>query len=72
MMNIMLIMRAIWTSFDYISDYSVYSKDIIMGGILNVECIEFLPQMKKGLDWSLKHNFEVSEAVKRLRYPAMD
>lgn len=43
-----------------------------MGGILNVDCIEFLPQMKKGQDWSLKHNYDVNEAVKKYKYPAMD
>ena len=34
LMNIMLIMRAIWTSYDYISNPEVYSKDIIMAGVL--------------------------------------
>ena len=65
-------MRAIWTSFDYKSDPSVYSKDIITGGVLTIDCLEYLPPMKKGPSWTLKHNCEVNEAVKRIRYPAVD
>lgn len=46
MMSFTLIMKVVWTGFDYLSK-PVYSKDITVGGVLDIECLEFLPLPKK-------------------------
>jgi hypothetical protein len=40
-MSTMLIMKISWTAFDFLSD-NHYMKDITVGGVLDIECLEFL------------------------------
>ena len=53
-MSYALIMKALWRSEDYLSNPKTYAKDLIMGGILDVECFEFLNRQKIGTGWILK------------------
>lgn len=58
-------MRVLWTAYDYLSTAEVYSKDMVVGGVLDVECFEFLPQPKKANNWTLKWDYEVKDALKK-------
>lgn len=71
-MSQMLIMKVVWTGFDYHSNDDVYSKDMTVGGVLDIECLEFLPLPKKVNNWTLKMNYDQSEALKKHNYPAID
>lgn len=59
-------------NFDYFSDQISYSKYRTMGGVLDVECLEFLPPQRKQVSWTLKYDYEVKDANKRLAYPPVD
>ncbi len=65
-------MRALWTSYDNLSDINNYSKDIIVGGVLEIDCIRFPANSKKGPYWSLKQDYDVCDAVKRISFPQSD
>lgn len=43
LMHIAFLMKACWTSFDHLSNPDVYSKDIVIGGVLDIECIDRPP-----------------------------
>jgi len=45
-----LIMKVAWTGFDYLSppdSLQQYTKNMTVGGILDIECLEFLSLTKK-------------------------
>lgn len=65
-------MKVCWTGFDYLSPVQNYMKDIVIGGVLDIECLEFLPLPKKVNNWTLKMNYDFSEAIKKYSYPAVD
>ncbi|KAL4485735.1 hypothetical protein ABPG72_010997 [Tetrahymena utriculariae] len=69
-----IIMKALWTSYDSLTspEYKQNSKDIVMGGVLNVECLEYLPAKVKTANWTLKFHYDVEESIKRLPYPSQD
>lgn len=67
----MLIMKVVWTGFDYLST-DAYSKDMTVGGILDIECLEFLPLPKKVNLLTLKMSYDTNEALKKYSYPAGD
>lgn len=71
-MSMQLIMKACYMNFDYFSDQLSYSKYRIMGGVVDIECLDFLPQQKKQQQWTLKYDFEVKDANKRVQFPALD
>ena len=62
-------MKVIWTGYDYLTPDGTYMKDFIVGGVLDIECLEFLPLPKKVNNWTLKLNYDISEALKRISYP---
>lgn len=72
MMSQALIMKVAWMSYDHLSPDDVYSKDLIVGGVLDIECLQFLPPQKKGPNWTLKQDFEIIDAIKSNPYPAPD
>jgi len=72
LMPIALIMKVLWTSYDAFSANDVYSKDMVIGGVLDIECFQFLPQPKKANNWILKYDYEVKDALKKHHYPALD
>lgn len=41
-----LIIKIFWTSFDFVSDAFEYYKDIAVGGVLDIECFDFLKPPK--------------------------
>jgi hypothetical protein len=41
-MSNMLIMKVTWTGFDHLSTDLAYMKDMTVGGVLDIECLEFL------------------------------
>lgn len=65
-------MKVLWTSYDSLSSSDVYSKDMVVGGVLDIECFQFLPQPKKANNWTLKYDYEVKDALKKHHYPALD
>jgi len=66
-----LIMKVLWRSEDYLSNNKNYTKDLIMGGVLDVECMEYLQPKKQGTTWVLKQEFDVNEINgKKIPYPA--
>jgi cancer susceptibility candidate protein 1 len=71
LMSTMLIMKVVWTGFDHLSDWS-YSKDITVGGVLDIECLEFLPLPRKVNTLTLKQSYDINEALKKYSYPALD
>ena len=54
-------MKSLWTSYDSLTtpEYKAASKDIVMGGVLNIECLEYLPSKIKAPNWALKFHFNV-------------
>lgn len=42
LMSNMLIMKVTWTGFDHLSTDLAYMKDMTVGGVLDIECLEFL------------------------------
>jgi len=72
LMSNQLVMKVCWTSYDFLTPEGQYTKDIVVGGVLDIECLEFLPLPKKGNNWMLKYDYEVTEAIKRYNYPAVD
>ena len=36
-----LIMKAAWMSYDNLTDNNSYFKDIVIGGVLDIECLEY-------------------------------
>jgi len=56
------IMRAFWTSFDYLNTEN-YSKDMVLGGVYNVTIFDMpqLPGSYKG--WKIKHVIEPENAL---------
>lgn len=72
LMSFSLLMKVLWTAYDYLSTPEVYSKDMVVGGVLDVECFEFLPQPKKANNWTLKWDYEVKDALKKHWYPAQE
>lgn len=69
-----IIMKSLWTSYDSLTspEYKAATKDIVMGGVLNVECLEYLPAKIKTSNWTLKFHYDVEESIKRLPYPSQD
>ena len=67
-----LIMKVLWTSYDYLSSPEIYSKDMVVGGVLDIECFEFLPQPKKANNWTLKYDYETKDSLKKHNYPVID
>lgn len=67
-----LIIKVLWTSYDAFSSFEAYSKDMVVGGVLDIECFQFLPQPKKANNWILKYDYEVKDALKKHHYPALD
>lgn len=69
-----IIMKSLWLSYDNLTtpEYKAASRDIVMGGVLNVECLEYLPAKVKASNWMLKFHFDVQESIKKLPYPNQD
>jgi hypothetical protein len=43
-----LSIRALWSSYDYLTmGSSLYTKDLVVGGVVSVEFLEILPVKKK-------------------------
>ena len=40
-------------------------KDMVIGGIIDIECYEFLPPPKKANGWTLKYTYSSNEALKK-------
>lgn len=57
-------MKVVWTGFDYLSD-SNYSKDMTVGGVLDIECLDFLTPAKKVNNWSIKQTYDIDEVLKK-------
>lgn len=66
-----LIMRVCWTSYDYLSKVQ-YSKDSLVGGIVDVSCYQFLGQPEKFKELVLKKIYVGQDALVRNQYPAPD
>lgn len=47
-------------------------KDITVGGVLDIECLELLQLTKKVNNWTLKMNYDFGEALRRFTYPQPD
>lgn len=43
LMHVAFLMKATWTSFDNFSNPNLYSKYRVVGGVLDIECIERPP-----------------------------
>ena len=56
------IMRVVWTSFDYLST-EPYSKEMIIGGILNTTPFEMPPIPTPYKGWKIKHVIEIEAAL---------
>ena len=41
-----LVIKVVWTSYDFVSEPFEYYKDIPMGGVLDIEFFELLPPPK--------------------------
>lgn len=48
LMHSAFLMNATWTSFDHLSNQNVYNKYRVVGGVLDIECIERPPLQVKG------------------------
>ena len=71
MVSSKLIMRVWWTAYDYLSKKE-YSKEHIIGGIVDVACYNFLWQPDKYKDLELKKIYVGSDALQKLNYPMPD
>lgn len=56
----MFIQKVCWTSFDWLSP-DTYSKDRIIGGVVDIEYLQMLPAPKKVNNWTLKQNYDLNE-----------
>jgi hypothetical protein len=66
-----LIMRVCWTSYDYLSKIQ-YSKDSLVGGIVDISCYQFLGQPEKFKELVLKKIYVGQDALVKNQYPAPD
>ena len=65
------IMRAFWTSFDYLTQQK-YSKDMMLGGVLNITCFDMpqVPVTIKG--WKIKNLIDREQALSESTYLRSD
>jgi hypothetical protein len=66
-----LIMRVFWTSYDYLSSKD-YSKDQIVGGVVDISCYQFLSQPEKFKELVLKKIYTGEDALIKNQYPQPD
>lgn len=71
MVSSKLIMRVFWTAYDYLSKKE-YSKDHIIGGIVDVTCYNYLWQPEKYKDLELKKIYNGEDALQKCFYPVPD
>lgn len=54
------------------NQFPVDNKNMIVGGILDIELFEFLPQPKKTEKYSIKYVYNTKNALKKINYPPYD
>lgn len=64
-------MNVVWMNYDVYSQ-NEKQKEYVIGGVLDIQFYEFLPMPKKTMDWQLKYNYNINEALKRSHYPPLD
>lgn len=43
-----------------------------MGGIIDIECLDYLPAKFKAPNYVLKFHYDVQESIKKLPYPNLE
>lgn len=71
MVSFKLIMRVWWTSYDYLSKKD-YSKETVIGGIVDVSCYSFLTQPEAFKDYKMKKIYTGKDALQKNNYPVPD
>ncbi len=56
----------------YDSMHSHIRKELVVGGVVDITLIDFLPGPKKTVEWQLKKKFSEEEAVVKQFFPPLD
>eukprot|EP00347_Sterkiella_histriomuscorum_P021634 403333299 len=68
--NQQIIIRTVWTSFDYVSsNYGHYQPDIVVGGITDFRLFQYPEGPRAAMKWTMRNVFSVSDRLKNIPYP---
>lgn len=67
--NQQIIIRTVWTSFDYLQSPEQYCPDIVVGGITDFRFFSYPEGPRQAMKWTMRNVFSVSDRLRNIPYP---